>query len=41
MIKLKQIIEGKDSKDAAGIAYFFNEALLSCSKKSINAPGNN
>ena len=28
MIKLKQIIEGKDSKDAAGIAYFFNDAFL-------------
>ena len=30
MIKLKQIIEGKDSKDAAGIAYFFNDTLLCC-----------
>jgi ADP-ribose pyrophosphatase YjhB (NUDIX family) len=30
VIKLKQIIEGKDSKDAAGIAYFFNDTLLCC-----------
>ena len=30
MIKLKQIVEGKDSKDAAGIAYFFNDTLLCC-----------
>ena len=30
MIKLKQILEGKDSKNAAGIAYFFNDMLLSC-----------
>ena len=30
MIKLKQIVEGKDSKNAAGIAYFFNDMLLSC-----------
>jgi len=30
VIKLKQILEGKDSKDAAGIAYFFNDMLLSC-----------
>ena len=30
MIKLKQLIESKDSKDAAGIAYFFNDMLLTC-----------
>ena len=30
MIKLKHILEGKDSKDAAGIAYFFDDMLLSC-----------
>ena len=30
MFKLKQILEGKDSKDAAGIAYFFNDTLLCC-----------
>jgi len=30
VIKLKQILEGKDSKNAAGIAYFFNDMLLSC-----------
>ena len=30
MIKLKQLIESKDSKNAAGIAYFFNDMLLSC-----------
>jgi len=30
VIKLKHILEGKDSKDAAGIAYFFNDMLLSC-----------
>ena len=30
MIKLKQIIEGKDSKEAAGIAYFFENTLLCC-----------
>jgi 8-oxo-dGTP pyrophosphatase MutT (NUDIX family) len=30
MIKLKQIIESKDSKDAAGIAYFYNNTLLCC-----------
>ena len=30
MIKLKQIVEGKDSKDAAGIAYFFENTLLCC-----------
>ena len=30
MIKLKQIVEGKDSKDAAGIAYFFDNHMLCC-----------
>ena len=30
MIKLKQILEGKDSKNAAGIAYFFDNTLLCC-----------
>ena len=30
MIKLKHILESKDSKNAAGIAYFFNDMLLSC-----------
>ena len=30
MINLKQILEGKDSEDAAGIAYFFNDTLLCC-----------
>ena len=30
MIKLKQIVEGKDSKDAAGIDYFLNDTLLCC-----------
>ena len=30
MIKLKQLLESKDSKDAAGIAYFFNDMLLTC-----------
>ena len=30
MIKLKQIVEGKDSKDAAGIAYFLDNTLLCC-----------
>ena len=30
MIKLKDIVENKDSKDAAGIAYFFNDTLLCC-----------
>tara|TARA_R100000030_G_scaffold10392_1_gene7051 strand:+ start:430 stop:1302 length:873 start_codon:yes stop_codon:yes gene_type:complete len=30
MIKLKQIVESKDSKDAAGIAYFFDNTLLCC-----------
>jgi len=30
MIKLKQIIESKNSKDAAGIAYFYNNTLLCC-----------
>ena len=28
MIKLKQLIESKDSKDAAGIAYFFNDMFF-------------
>ena len=30
MINLKQILEGKDSKDAAGIAYFLDNTLLCC-----------
>jgi len=30
MIKLKQIVEGKDSKNAAGIAYFFDNTILCC-----------
>ena len=30
MIKLKQIVEGKNSKDAAGIAYFFDNHMLCC-----------
>jgi len=30
VIKLKQLLESKDSKNAAGIAYFFNDMLLSC-----------
>jgi len=30
MIKLKQIVEGKDSKNAAGIAYFFENTMLCC-----------
>ena len=30
MIKLKQIVEGKDSKNAAGIAYFFDNTMLCC-----------
>ena len=30
VIKLKDIVENKDSKDAAGIAYFFNDTLLCC-----------
>jgi len=30
VIKLKQIVEGKDSKDAAGIAYFFDNHMLCC-----------
>lgn len=30
MIKLKHILESKDSKDAAGIAYFFDNTLLCC-----------
>jgi hypothetical protein len=30
VIKLKHILENKDSKNAAGIAYFFNDTLLCC-----------
>ena len=30
MIKLKHILESKDSKNAAGIAYFFDNTLLCC-----------
>ena len=30
MIKLKKLLENKDSKNVAGIAYFFNDALLCC-----------
>lgn len=30
MIKLKQLLESKDSKNAAGIAYFFDNTLLCC-----------
>jgi len=30
VIKLKQIVEGKDSKNAAGVAYFFDNTLLCC-----------
>lgn len=30
MIKLKELLENKDSKNAAGIAYFFNDTLLCC-----------
>ena len=30
MIKLKKLLENKDSKNVAGIAYFFNDTLLCC-----------
>jgi ADP-ribose pyrophosphatase YjhB (NUDIX family) len=30
VIKLKELLENKDSKNAAGIAYFFNDTLLCC-----------
>ena len=30
VVKLKKLLENKDSKDAAGIAYFFNDTLLCC-----------
>jgi len=30
VIKLKELLENKDSKNVAGIAYFFNDALLCC-----------
>ena len=30
MVKLKEILENKNSKNAAGIAYFFNDTLLCC-----------
>ena len=30
MIKLKELLKNKDSKNVAGIAYFFNDALLCC-----------
>jgi len=30
VIKLKELLENKDSKNVAGIAYFFNDTLLCC-----------